>query len=103
PRLFKPKTVTVVQAPSLRAVGPGQTYSNIAAAMAESKPGDTVEVLSGDYREQVILKSGVTLRSRVAREAILRAAPGMNLPAVLGDGLKDARMTGFKIVADAQA
>ena len=38
--------------------------------MAEARPGDTVEVRIGEYREQVRLKSGVTLRSLVPREAI---------------------------------
>ncbi len=43
----------------------------IAAALAAARNGDTVEVLAGEYREHVFLKSGVTLRSRVAA----RSAP----------------------------
>ena len=68
--------------------------------MAEARPGDTVEVLGGEYREQVRLKSGVTLRSRVPRLAILRAAPLSNGPAVVAEGVSDARINGFLILAD---
>jgi hypothetical protein len=70
--------------------------------MAEARPGDTVEVLGGEYREQVTLKSGVHLRSRVPRLAILRAASMSNGPAVVAEGVRDARISGFLIRADEQ-
>jgi serine/threonine protein phosphatase PrpC len=73
----------------------------IAAAMAEARPGDTVEVPEGEYREQVRLKDGVTLRARVPREPKLRAAPMSNGPAVIAEGVKGARLSGFRILADA--
>lgn len=94
--------------PRVLIVGPAGTplnsvsFTSIAAALAEARPGDTVEVLGGEYREQVTLKSGVTLRSRVPRLAILRAAPMSKGPAVLADGVKDARISGFLIKADDQ-
>ena len=66
---------------------------SIAAALAEARPGDTVEVPRGEYREQVRLKDGVTLRSRVSREPILRAAPLSSGPAVIAEGVKGARLT----------
>jgi serine/threonine protein phosphatase PrpC len=75
----------------------------IAAAMAEARPGDTVEVPQGEYREQVRLKDGVTLRARVSREPILRAAPMSAGPAVIAEGVKGARFTGFRILADRSA
>jgi len=77
--------------------------SGIAAAMAEARPGDTVEVPQGEYREQVRLKDGVTLRARVSREPILRAAPLSSGPAVIAEGVKGARFTGFRILADREA
>ena len=74
--------------------------TTIAAAMAEARPGDTVEVPEGEYREQVRLTDGVTLRARVPREPKLRAAPMSNGPAVIAEGVKGARLSGFRILAD---
>jgi hypothetical protein len=61
-----------------------------------------VEVPEGEYREQVRLKDGVTLRARVPREPKLRAAPMSNGPAVIAEGVKGARLSGFRILADAE-
>lgn len=87
----------VVRVPRLISV-----TTTIAAAMAEARPGDTVEVPEGEYREQVRLKDGVTLRARVPREPKLRAAPMSNGPAVIAEGVKGARFSGFRILADAE-
>jgi len=89
-------------APRLLTAGSGSPFSTIAAAMEDARPGDTVEALAGEYREQIKLKTGVTLRSRLPREAVLRAAPLANGAAVFADGVKDARVTGLRIVADEQ-
>jgi serine/threonine protein phosphatase PrpC len=85
----------VVIAPRVIAV-----TTTIAAAMAEARAGDSVEVPEGEYREQVRLKDGVTLRARVPREPKLRAAPMSNGPAVIAEGVKGARLSGFRILAD---
>ena len=77
--------------------------SGIAAAIAEARAGDTVEVGEGEYREQVRLKDGVTIRARVPREPVLRAAPMSSGPAVIAEGVKGARFIGFRIQADAQS
>ena len=76
--------------------------STIAAAMAEARAGDTVEVPQGEYREQIRLKSGVILRARMPREPILRAAPMSNGPAVIAENVTGARFSGFRILADPQ-
>ncbi len=76
--------------------------TTIAAAMAEARAGDIVEVPEGEYREQVRLKDGVTLRARVPREPKLRAAPMSSGPAVIAEGVKGARLSGFRILADPQ-
>jgi serine/threonine protein phosphatase PrpC len=73
----------------------------IAAAMADARAGDTVEVPEGEYREQVRLKDGVTLRGRVPREPKIWAAALSNGPAVIAEGVKGARFSGFRILADA--
>lgn len=89
--------------PRVLIAGPGAQFATIGAALAEVRQGDTVEVLAGEYREQVRLKSGVTLRSRVPREAILRALPaGDGGPAVSAEDIQDARISGFRILADVQ-
>jgi PPM family protein phosphatase len=74
---------------------------SIAAALLGARSGDIVEVPPGEYREQVQLREGVTLRSRGPRVATLRAAPMSNGPAVIADGIKGARLSGFRILADA--
>src|ERR1019366_1347374 len=88
----------VVMAPRVIAV-----TTTIAAAMAGARAGDSVEGPEGEYREQVRLKDGVTLRARVPREPKLRAAPMSNGPAVIAEGVKGARLSGFRILADAEA
>jgi PPM family protein phosphatase len=82
------------------AVGQKAQYSTIAAAMAEARDGDTVDVGVGDYPEQLLLKNGVTVRSRIPREAVLRGIPGSTGPAVVAQGVQRARIEGFQIVAD---
>ena len=46
------------------------------------------------------LKSGVSLRSAVPREAILRAPPMGGGPAIYGEGVKNVRISGFLIQGD---
>jgi PPM family protein phosphatase len=91
----------VVIEPHVLAAGHGARFDTIAAALAEARPNDTVEVLAGEYREQVNLKSGVTLRSRVPREARLVASVGGG-PAIVAKDVHNARVTGFLIQGDAQ-
>ena len=77
-----------------------EVTSSIAAAMTNARAGDTVLVPAGEYREQVQLKNGVILRARVPREPILRAAPMSGGPAVIAEGVTDARFSGFRILGD---
>jgi PPM family protein phosphatase len=92
----------VVITPRVLTAGQGAPFATIQAALAEARRGDTVEVVGGEYREQVRLKNGVALRSRVPREAILRAVPVGSGPAVSAEGVTGARISGFRILADAQ-
>jgi hypothetical protein len=89
-----------VVVPRVLVVGNGARFSTIAAALTEARSGDTVEVLIGEYREQLTLKSGVNLRSAVPREAILRAPPLGGGPAIYGEGVKNLRISGFLIQGD---
>jgi serine/threonine protein phosphatase PrpC len=87
----------VVEKPRVLMVRTGTIYGSIAAAMADAKAGDTVEVPPGEYSEEVHLAEGVTLRAQVLREAVLRAAPLSSGPAVVAENIKGARFIGFRI------
>ncbi|HUP02908.1 MAG TPA: protein phosphatase 2C domain-containing protein [Bryobacteraceae bacterium] len=85
--------------PRTLVVGAGEAYSSIGDALAAARAGDTVEVRAGEYSGQVRLKSGVNL---LARDAILRASELSKGPAVLAEGVRNAQVTGLRIVAGAQ-
>ncbi len=92
-----------VPPPAVLMVGPGETLTRIADALTQARPGDTVEVLAGDYHEQVRMKDGVAIRSRVPREAVLLPVPLSDAPVVVADGVGRGRISGFLIRADRQA
>lgn len=99
-RTHRQPPVAVVSLPRVWEVGPGQ--GTIAEAMAQAQPRDRIVVRAGEYREQVVLKSGVTIVSDPPRGAILRAAPGTAGPAVIAEKVENARLSGFSIQGDAQ-
>jgi serine/threonine protein phosphatase PrpC len=82
--------------------GDGGT-ATIAEALAQARPGTTVEVAPGTYREALQLRSGVALVSRVPRGAVILPPVGSGVPAVAAQGVEDARVAGFRIAGDAQA
>jgi serine/threonine protein phosphatase PrpC len=82
------------------ATGP-QALRTIAEALAQARPGDTVEVGPGDYTGPVLLKDGVSLVSRAPRGAVIRLPQGVAEPAVAADGVHGIRFAGFKIVGNA--
>ena len=92
----------VVITPRVLTVGMSAEFATIGEALDTARPGDTVEVLAGEYREQVKLKNGVVLRSQVPREAILRASSVGGGPAMLAEDVKNAQISGFRILAGAQ-
>jgi serine/threonine protein phosphatase PrpC len=80
-----------------------QPPETIRDAMLRARPGTTIVVEPGVYRESVILKSGVHLVSSVARGATLRL-PGTaseRAAAIVADGVTGASVAGFVIVGDA--
>jgi serine/threonine protein phosphatase PrpC len=80
----------------------GAQFTAIGDALSHARPGDTVELLGGEYREQVRMREGVHLVSRVPYAAILRAAPAYTGPAiaVIAENIKNARLTGIRILGD---
>ncbi|MGA2736999.1 MAG: protein phosphatase 2C domain-containing protein [Bryobacteraceae bacterium] len=93
----------ILPAQTLR-VGTGG-FATISEALAKAHPGDTVEVSSGEYPEQLRLKNGVLVKGRLPDVPILRAAPVQTGPAVaiVAEGVHGARVSGFRIRADEKA
>jgi serine/threonine protein phosphatase PrpC len=90
------------------AVGIGDGgLATIAEALAQARPGDTIEVAPGRYRERIVLRSGVSLVSRTPRGALLLPPPaagnGAGGPAVLAKGVRGARLAGFRVAGTPQA
>lgn len=84
-------------------VGTGEgELPTITAALAQAQPGQTIEVTPGIYRETVELKEGVSLLSRTPRGAVLREPTGRG-PAVAAQGVRGARLAGFRIEGDGRA
>lgn len=85
-------------------VRPGES---ITAAIDRARPGVLVSVEPGEYREQVRLKTGVTVRSRVPREAVIRLpgtvaeAGAVIVAAIVATDVSNAEVRGFRIIGDA--
>ena len=87
-------------APAVIVVPPG---ASIASAIARAGAGTEILVEPGEYRERIVLKSGVHLRSRVSRGASIRLPGGASESdaAVVANDVSDAELAGFRIVGDA--
>jgi parallel beta-helix repeat protein len=94
-------TPTPVVPPAVLQVGPSLPFKTIASALAQARAGDTVRVWPIEYREQIALKAGVEVRSMAPGVVTLRAPNGG--PAVTAFNVGDARLKGFRILADPQA
>ena len=95
-----PESAPVV-APSRHEVGVGRTFRTIGDALAAARPGDTVAVHPGRYREQVRLEEGVTLMAWVpGRASIEPLPPGEGagpVAALVAEGLGSGRVSGLVI------
>jgi serine/threonine protein phosphatase PrpC len=81
-------------------VRPGDS---IMAAIDRAAAGSRVVVEPGEYREQLHLRDGVHVVSRVPRAATLRLPAGADAAtaAVVADGLTAGGLAGFRIIGDA--
>jgi hypothetical protein len=80
-----------------------QQTQSIAEALQSARPGTTIVVAPGQYREMLILKSHVRLVSQVRHGAVLRlpgSAPEA-AAAIVASDVQDAAVEGFRIVGDA--
>lgn len=88
-----------MRAPQTLRVAPGEagSYATIHEALDVARPGDVVDVAPGVYRETVRLKDSVAVVSASPGAAVLRpAAPG-DSSVVTAEGVRGARLVGFKI------
>jgi hypothetical protein len=77
-------------------VGPGEQYSTIQAAIDEANSGDVVQVLPGEYVENLFLKEGVDVIGAGADETIIRSlSESFPFAAVVGDN--QVTLSGFTI------
>ena len=81
-----------------------QPTGSIAAAIRDAAPGSEIIVEPGEYREQIVLKDGIRVVSRVPRAARIRlpvAVPDAQpIPAVLARDVSGAEVVGLAIVGD---
>jgi serine/threonine protein phosphatase PrpC len=70
--------------------------ATIGAALAQARPGQTIEVAPGVYQEAVRLKDGVSLISPTPRAAVLRPPAGSG-PALAAEGISGSRVSGLRI------
>jgi hypothetical protein len=75
---------------------------SIDAAIARAAAGAQIVVEPGEYREQIRLKSGVRVLSRIPRAVSLRLPAGASEDdaAVVASEVLDAGLSGFRIVGD---
>ena len=78
-------------------------FPTIGAALAQARPGDTVEVRPGEYTEAIVLRGDVTLVSQRRHEAVIRAPEGAPRPWIAVDIQPGAtgRLAGFSIAGSA--
>jgi serine/threonine protein phosphatase PrpC len=94
------------KAPAALLVGIGDGgFATIGEALAQARPGQTIEVAPGEYRERLVLRSGVGLVSRVPRAAVLLppagGGPGRTAgTAVEARGIAGARFSGFRVAGE---
>jgi len=93
-------------------------YATLSEALLRAKPGQTIEVAPGTYRERLTLREGVRLVARTPRTVVLLApevagspaspatpaTPATRaLPAISATGVHGARVSGFRVEGSAAA
>jgi hypothetical protein len=99
PLVFAPVVDAVVVGSGNQVV---QSSESISAAIGRAASGSEVVVEPGEYREQLRLRDGVRVVSRVPRAATIRlpATASEGEAAVVADGVSAAELAGFRIVGD---
>jgi hypothetical protein len=86
-------------------VGPDGTspYSTIGAALAAARPGDTIRVEPGVYREAVDVHDGIDLVARVTDTVTIVRPADATTPALSITGGLNIRVAGIRIASEAPA
>jgi serine/threonine protein phosphatase PrpC len=87
-------------------VGPAPVgqYQTIAAAIAASRPGDTVQLEPGEYAERVILKDGVNLVARAPGTVTVVAPSGdLGWTSITVNGRLGNRISGLRLLGRPKA
>ena len=89
----------VNNAPPQKLLVPSEATPTIAEALRRARPGDTIEVAPGHYRERIRLKDGVDIIARSARQAVLLPPPDGRsaAAAITADGVAKARVVGLAV------
>ena len=77
-------------------VGPGEDYTSIQPAIDAASDGDVVQVLPGEYLENIALKEGVDVVGGGAEQTIIRSI-SESFPMATVDGGADVTLGGFTI------
>lgn len=77
-------------------------FATIGDALAAARPGDTILVGAGEYREQLMLGSGIALASEIPHRAVIRPGSNTPAPAVTADGIEGAALRGFQIIGEGE-
>jgi PPM family protein phosphatase len=75
-------------------------FPSIASALAAARPGDSIEVLPGVYRERLLMKDGVRITSRTAGQALLQPEADASRPdaAMVIQNVSSGSVSGFRII-----
>ena len=94
-----------VQAPRTLVVGTDDTapFTRIAAALEASRPGDTVRLEPGVYREPLVIRDGVDLVARVPGTVTIVRPRNANTPVLTIAGAFNVRIAGIRFDADGPA
>ena len=110
---WSPRVTRATPDPQLTAVaarhqvGAGRAFRTIGDALAAARPGDTIAVHPGRYREQVRLEEGVTLMATEPGRAVIEPLPPGDgsgpVAALVAEGIGAGRVTGLVISGGAGA
>ncbi len=71
-------------------VGPGADIPSIPEAVSNAEPNDILELTPGEYREKVLLRSGLSIRSLEAGKAVLTGG-------IIAEDVEHATLTGITV------
>lgn len=77
-------------------VGPGEEHLTIQSAIDAANPGDVVQVLPGEYSENIVLREGVDVVSSGADRTVITSV-SESFPMATVDGSENVTLSGFTV------